>query len=431
MKLVLFESITIASNRQRRTFEPGSLLQLMESIRARGLMHPIVVRDDLTLIAGERRLRVINDLHKLGIPFRCGGELVERGFVPTLTLGELSPLEALEAELEENVHRADLTWQERSAAIARIAEIRSQQAFFRGDPPPTVADISTEVRGSSKGSNQEYTRRELILAKHLDDPEIARAGSVDEAFKLLRIGEERRRNALLAEQYGRDFTAETHTLRHGNSYELLAGLPAESFDVLLTDPPYGMGADEFGDSGGKVLEVHGYADSPEAGLKAAEFLAEEGFRLAKPQAHFYSFCDLSLFDRFKLFLQRAGWTVFRTPLVWHKPDGQMAPWPQMGPQRKYELLIFAVKGKRPVLKVAGDVLSHPHDPSLGVRAQKPVSLFLDLLARSTNPGDSVLDPFCGTGPIFPAAHALKVRAVGIELSSVAYGIALTRLKGLK
>ena len=46
-------------------------------------------------------------------------------------------------------------------------------------------------------------------------------------------------------------------------------------------------------------------------------------------------------------------------------------------------------------------------------------------------GDVVLDLFCGTGPIFPAAHALKCRAVGVEKDSGAYGIALTRIKELK
>ena len=45
-----------------------------------------------------------------------------------------------------------------------------------------------------------------------------------------------------------------------------------------------------------------------------------------------------------------------------------APWPDSGPQRKYETLLYAVKGKRPVLKMAGDVLERlAHtDPALTV-----------------------------------------------------------------
>ena len=53
------------------------------------------------------------------------------------------------------------------------------------------------------------------------------------------------------------------------------------------------------------------------------------------------------------------------------------------------------------------------------------------LRRSINPGDAVLDPFCGTGPIFPAAHELKCKATGIEIDAASYAIAYKRLEGLK
>jgi len=40
-------------------------------------------------------------------------------------------------------------------------------------------------------------------------------------------------------------------------------MKAEVFDVILTDPPYGMGADEFGDSGGLTEGAHAYKDDEE------------------------------------------------------------------------------------------------------------------------------------------------------------------------
>lgn len=401
----------------------------MESIRIHGLMHPIVVRDDGTLIAGERRLRAVRDLHTLGKGFRCGGGLVPHGEVPTLTLGELDPTAALEAELEENVQRTDLTWQERAAAVARIADIRAEQARLAGTPPPTVEDISREIFESRESSAQRTPRRELLLSRHLDNPEVAKAKSVDEAYKVLKRQEESRRNALLAERYGSTFTAETHTLRLGSCYD--QDLPEASFDVILTDPPYGMGADEFGDSGGRAAGAHGYKDDEAANTAARIWISDVGYRIAKPQAHLYVFCDFDLFHVWRPRLEAAGWWVHRTPLVWHKPNGSRVPWPEHGPQRKYELVIYAVKGKRPVTRIAPDVLSHPTDDNLGHSAQKPISLFRDLLSRSVRPGDSVFDPFCGTGPIFPAAHELKCRATGVEIDPAAYGIALTRIKELK
>jgi DNA modification methylase len=77
------------------------------------------------------------------------------------------------------------------------------------------------------------------------------------------------------------------------------------------------------------------------------------------------------------------------------------------------------------------VLTWPSDPNLNHPAQKPVALYTDLLRRSCNPGDRVLDPFAGTGTIFPAAHSLKIFATGVEKNQSAYGIAVRRLKELK
>ena len=108
-----------------------------------------------------------------------------------------------------------------------------------------------------------------------------------------------------------------------------------------------------------------------------------------------------------------------------------APWPEHGPQRKYETILYAVKGKRPTLKLAPDVLDFPPDSNLGHAAQKPVALFEELLRRSVQPGNSVLDPFMGSGTIFAAAHVLKCRATGLELDQASYGIAVKRIEGLK
>ena len=143
------------------------------------------------------------------------------------------------------------------------------------------------------------------------------------------------------------------------------------------------------------------------------------------------FCDLDNFPTIKSIFFAAGWQVFRTPLLWYKRHGSRAPWPELGPQRKYETLLYAVKGKRPTLKMVGDVLDFPADSNLGHAAQKPVALYRELLSRTCLPGDSVIDPFMGTGPIFPAAHDLRVKATGIELSTSSYGIAVARLNELR
>ena len=206
--------------------------------------------------------------------------------------------------------------------------------------------------------------------------------------------------------------------------------PPGVYDVILTDPPYGMGADTFGDSGGLAEGAHGYKDDYETFLGCAASIAAEGFRITKPQAHLYCFCDFDKFSQLKALCIEAGWSVFRTPLVWYKKSGMRAPWPLEGPQRKYECILYAVKGKRPVLKMLGDVLDYGPDMNLGHAAQKPVALLQDLLSRSCLPGHAVLDPFCGSGSVFEAAHALKVRATGVELDTASYAIAMKRIQAL-
>lgn len=434
MKLIHVDAIKIATDRQRKVFDEGKLQEFAEVLRVQGLLHPIVLRlqgDDYYLVAGERRLRTVKDIYALGGQIMHDGEVVRTNAIPYTLLSDLDPLAAEEAELSENINREALTWQERAAAHARLSNLRKAQALNSGAPLPTVADIAVEVRGNAEGINQETTRRELIVARHLDNPLVKAAKTVDEAFKILRKAETAEKHRELGASVGRTFTAELHNAVHGNSLEWMLLAAGGQFDCILTDPPYGMGADEFGDSGGLAAGAHGYKDDEDNFTQILSILAPQSFRLAKDQAHLYCFCDIDKFPAMKEAFAQAGWSVFRTPLIWLKKSGMRAPWPEWGPQRKYETILYAVKGKRPVLKMLGDVLDYPPDSNLGHAAQKPAALFEDLLSRTCLPGNSVLDPFMGSGPIFSAAHALKCKATGIEMDQGSYGIALGRIAKLR
>ena len=192
-----------------------------------------------------------------------------------------------------------------------------------------------------------------------------------------------------------------------------------------------MDADLFADAGGKATPNHSYTDDIKSWHVLMRQFSSFSFRVAKEQAHLYAFCDIENFFLLHDYLAFAGWTVFRTPLIWYKPNGNRAPWPQHGPQRKYECILYAIRGKKTTLKLGPDVLMHTSDANLGLSAQKPVDLYIDLLKRSARAGDLVLDPFCGTGTIFLAAQACLCTATGIELDPANYGIAIKRLEGLK
>lgn len=423
--------ISISANRQRKEFDPEALTDLGNSISERGLLHAVVLRETplgFVLVAGERRLRAMDTIWLLGDGVRHNGVLFDPYMVPYVTLGELTPIEAEEAELDENLKRKDLTWQERSDALARLHTLREKQAIEAGES----YSISDTIREAEipMGSHQ-IAKAEILIAPHLDDPEIAKAKTSMDAFKILKRREEAEKNRKLAERVGQNFNSDAHSLIHGDCLEWMRNCPANTFDVILTDPPYGIRADSFGDGAGRLGNaVHGYNDSPQAWGRLMDEFCPLSFKVAKPEAHAYVFCDFDMFHILRHKMLAAGWDVFRTPLVVYKLGSGRVPRPEHGPRRQYEICLYALKGSRNVTGIFSDVIPCKLEENIGHGANKPVELFVDLLRRSIRPGDTVLDAFAGTGTIFPAAHQCKVYATGIELNPEYYGIAVQRLNKL-
>lgn len=432
MQLIDLDKIIITPDRQRKEFDPTAMQELADAIAARGLMHAIVMRETpegLVLVAGERRMRAIQDMWMLGGTLRFNGQPVPEGKFPYVTLGQLDPLAAEEAELEENLHRKDLTWQEQAAAMSKLHNLRVKQATASGRVH-TVADTAVETKGRSDGSYQDAVRKDLIVAKHLDNPDVMKAKSADEAFKILKRQEEARKNVELAQTVGKTFNKSLHEIHNTDCCSFMRTTAPEQFDVILTDPPYGMGADTFGDGGGGRLanNEHHYKDDYAGWQKLMREWCPLSFRVAKPQAHAYVFCDIDNFHELKLMMQDAGWYVFRTPFICTKPGSGRVPLPDEGPRRQWECLLYAIKGHKKTTAIYPDVITTTADPGLGHGAQKPVALYRDLLQRSVRPGDTVLDSFAGSGTIFPAAHEFKVKAVGVEMNPEYYGICLQRIE---
>lgn len=434
MQKIAIRDIIIQSDRQRKEFDPQALSELSETIQAKGLMHAPVMRETpegLVLVAGERRLRAIRDMQMLGGTLKYNGEEVPEGYVPYVTLGQLTPLQAEEAELEENLHRKDLTWQENSAAMAKLHSIRSRQAQSEGRIH-TIADTAMETKGRSDGSYQAAVRKDLIVAKHLHNPEVAKAKTADEAFKILKRQEETQKNIQLAAEVGKTFNESLHELHNTNCLNWMRTCDAEQFDVILTDPPYGMGADTFGDGGGGRLanNQHHYKDDYESWLALMTDWAPLSYRVAKRECHAYVFCDIDNFPVLRNIMKAAGWYVFRTPFICCKPNSGRVPLPDEGPRRQWEMILYAIKGHKKTTAIYPDVITTFADANLTHGAQKPVALYADLLKRSVKPGDVVLDAFAGSGTIFPAAHQFKCKAVGLEMNPEYFAISLTRMKGL-
>jgi DNA modification methylase len=64
---------------------------------------------------------------------------------------------------------------------------------------------------------------------------------------------------------------------------------------------------------------------------------------------------------------------------------------------------------------------------LGWATQKPLALLERVIALSSNPGDLVLDPFCGCGTALVAAEKLQRRWIGIDITHLSIAIMRARL----
>lgn len=126
------DTITRNPHQPRQAWDEDKLGELAESIRANGLVQPIIVRamgQGYQLVAGERRLRAT----------QMAGQHTITAIVRTVTEQQM-----LEWALIENIHRTDLNPVERARAyqqyISRFSLSQEQAAERLGDDRSTIAN---------------------------------------------------------------------------------------------------------------------------------------------------------------------------------------------------------------------------------------------------------------------------------------------------
>jgi site-specific DNA-methyltransferase (adenine-specific) len=96
---------------------------------------------------------------------------------------------------------------------------------------------------------------------------------------------------------------------------------------------------------------------------------------------------------------------------------------------RYKRYLDEMKGT-PISSVWTDIppINSQAQERLGYPTQKPVALLERIIAASSNPGDVVLDPFCGCGTTVHAAEKLGRRWMGIDVTHLAIGLIEKRLR---
>ena len=194
---------------------------------------------------------------------------------------------------------------------------------------------------------------------------------------------------------------------HGDCRDILPSLP--KCDLLLTDPPYGIGeAAGKNSSRGKLAVAQDYGDLP--------------WDNAPPtQADFA--CLLSLAKNSVIW----GGNYFKLPpsscwLVWDKVNGEsdFADCELAWTDRKSAVRMFRWQWAGMLQQDMGRKEKRVHP------TQKPLAVMKWCLSLFPD-AQSVLDPFCGSGTTLVAAKAMGLSAAGIEAEEKYCEIAAKRL----
>jgi site-specific DNA-methyltransferase (adenine-specific) len=179
----------------------------------------------------------------------------------------------------------------------------------------------------------------------------------------------------------------------GDCFEQLRSLPDGCVDLVLTDPPYGIDYQ----SNRRVSRPKLPQFENDIDLSWVDGWVDEVHRVLKDDRHFYCFTRYDMYPVFYNSISRKF--KVKNCLIWVKNNhgsgdlnGSYAP--------QYEMIIFAVKGKRHLNGSRdSDVLGGMNVPSAHRyhATQKPVDVLRQLIEKSTEPDEIVLDPFAGVG----------------------------------
>jgi site-specific DNA-methyltransferase (adenine-specific) len=207
----------------------------------------------------------------------------------------------------------------------------------------------------------------------------------------------------------------------------LSGLPDESIDLVVTDPPY------------ESLEKHRKVGTTTR-LKQSAASSNEWFsifpnmrfpalfrqlyRVLKNDRHLYLFCDQETAFVVKPMGEAEGFKFWK-PIVWDKVHIGMG----YHYRCRYEFVLFFEKGKRKLNDLGmPDVLTVPRVMSPRWPTEKPVDLLEKLVGQSSEAGQLVVDPFMGSGSAALAAAKLGCNFAGCDFNPGALDVTRARIR---
>jgi len=356
----------------------GNLEDLKRSVASLGLLQPIGITRDKTLVFGERRLRACVELGLKRVP--C-----------VFVDGDLYRLKL--AELHENIRRKNMTWQEEVLAVEELKQIYEKIYGWNSNSGRPMKNRSSDDRFStnklarelkiSKGKIVQDLQLAAAIKKY---PEIRECRKKTEALrKLRRIKREKKIVKKVEAKVPDDVV-----LIEGDFKEVGDQIPDESVNLILTDPPYGSQHldlwDALGEFANRVLISGGWLIAYSGQYHLKEFIE-------KLEKHLKYFWVIALQFPKNYRHMPAPLNVINTwkpILIFYKP-------PLNSPAPFTDLILGSGMEK--------DL--HPW--------QQSVNEIKVLVETFSYPRSVVLDPMAGTGTTLVAAYSMGRKCIGIEL----------------
>lgn len=413
-----FRSYTVAAiivnraDRQRR--ELRGIDELAESIQRIGLINPIVITRDGVLIAGERRLTAIRQLGWTHVPVQ---------FVEDLSEYELQCI-----ELEENVKRQDLPWQDEVAALAKFHQLKVAH-----EPGWTQEDTA-----DAAGYSRPEVSKKLLVAAQMDNEVVAGADRFSAALNIVQRNAERKRTSVL------DSIAPIVTqvvepdaepvapsepiipLLNVSFHDWQETYDGPKFNLIHCDFPYGINVADSPRMDATIKDH--YEDSPDIYWALLDRLGRAMDNVVAESAHLIFWHSMKFHYDTMSELANMGWNVHPFPLIWHKSDGSgIAPDPQRGPRQTYEAAIFATRGDRKITQegCVANSFGYPGRRDGAIHAsEKPYAMLRHFMRMVCDEYSLVLDPACGSGNALKVAEDLgAAHVLGLEAMAEFYEIA--------
>ena len=191
-------------------------------------------------------------------------------------------------------------------------------------------------------------------------------------------------------------------LKNGDALTYLRELPDNSIDLAILDPPWSY--DSYGQFPNRNIEYKTVSDT------YLEEAFREIMRILKPKSHCYLFTTNLRLGKDIPLMEKIGFTYHQILVVPYKGI-------KLGYGYRHEFLPILFLSKNGVSTTNYHNVSNLFSPYSFNTLEKPLPVVETLVKQSSKEGNTVIDPFMGTGTTAVACKNLKRNFIGFEIDA--------------